>query len=139
MSNMRYSLEPLFYSFAYEPKEIKATQAQVDRIYKAAFLGLKDSSLALAAGLLPAEFRQLLANDPWIEIAIEKARAESELHAAQKLSENVEAGDTKAIAFKLTHMHGYMPARPEGGDDNTLIVKVVNSLPSPDEKKSEDA
>lgn len=139
MSTMRYNLEPLYYSFAYEPKEIKATQAQVDKIYKAAFLGLKGDSIALAAGLLPHQYRQLIANDPWVELAVEKARAESELHATQKLAENIEAGDTKAIMFKLTHMHGYMPAKPEGQDDNTLTVKVVNSLPQPDEKKSEDA
>ena len=41
--------------------ELKATEAVLERLYQAASLGLKEDALALAAGLLPVEYRRLMA------------------------------------------------------------------------------
>ena len=49
----------MFYSIPYEPRKVQATEARLERIYAAAKLGLKGDALALAAGLLPTEYRQL--------------------------------------------------------------------------------
>jgi len=48
-----------FYSFPYEARKLEATEARLQRIYDAAKLGLKGDTLALAAGMMPTEYRQL--------------------------------------------------------------------------------
>jgi hypothetical protein len=75
----------MFKSLPFEPRQIKATEARLQAIYDAAALGLKGDSLALAAGMLPSEYRQLCQLDPLAAMAEAKGRADSESEAANQL------------------------------------------------------
>ena len=86
---------------------IQATEARLDAIYKAASMGLKGDSLALASGMLPLEYRQLCQFDPLAELAAQKGKADNELRAAQKLNEASDQGDAKASLAILQHVHGW--------------------------------
>ena len=59
----------MFYSLPFEARKVEATEARLNRIYDAAKLGLKGDSLAMAAGMLPTEYRQLCQLDPIAEVA----------------------------------------------------------------------
>ena len=95
-------------SLPYEPRVIKATEHRLERIYQAARLGLKGDSLALAAGMLPVEYRRLCSFDPYAQVAEDKGRADSELEASTHLREAARAGDAKAALAILTHVHGWV-------------------------------
>lgn len=95
-------------SLPYTPREIKATEARIQRIYDAARLGLKGDSLALAAGLLPVEYRRLCQFDPHARLAEEKGRADAELEMSGLLHEAARGGDSKAALAILTHVHGWV-------------------------------
>jgi hypothetical protein len=71
---------------------VQATEARLDAIYKAASMGLKGDSLALASGMLPLEYRQLCQFDPLAELAAQKGKADNELRAAQTLERGVRSG-----------------------------------------------
>ena len=51
---------PMFQSLPLTVRKLEATEARLESIYNAARMGLKGDSLALAAGMLPTEYRQLL-------------------------------------------------------------------------------
>ena len=72
----------MFVSFPYEPRKLQATESRLEAIKKAAKLGLKGDSLALAAGMLPTEYRQLVQFDPIAEWAELTGRAEGEYEAS---------------------------------------------------------
>lgn len=97
-----------FYSIAFEPREVKATEAILDAIYEAAFMGLKGDTLAYAAGLTPVEYRRLTEFDPSARYAEEKGRADSEIEAARTVSAAIRAGDAKMALDKLKHQHGWV-------------------------------
>ena len=97
-----------FYSLPYTPDRPAATEARLEAIYEAARLGLKGDSLALAAGLTPAQFRKLADFDPLVELAEQKGRADGELSAAKTLYEAARDGDTKAALDILKHNHGWV-------------------------------
>lgn len=80
----------------------------MERIYHAAFLGLKGDSLALAAGMLPIEFKRLKELDRMAEIAEQKGRADSEMENSQHLLNAARAGDAKAALAILQHAHGWV-------------------------------
>jgi hypothetical protein len=92
-------------SLPYEPRQIQATEARLDAIYNAARLGLKGDSLALAAGLLPSEYRRLCQFDPLAELAELKGRADGEMLASNQLHDAAAAGDAKAALDILKHVH----------------------------------
>ena len=94
-------------SLPYEPRKVEATEARLDAIYNAARLGLKGDSLALAAGMLPSEYRRLCQFDPLAEMAELKGRADGELLASRQLHEAAQAGDAKAALDILKHVHGW--------------------------------
>jgi hypothetical protein len=98
----------MFQSFHYEPRKLQATEARLEAIMKAAKLGLKGDSLALAAGMTPVEYRQLIMFDPVAEYAEHSARAQGELRASQLLHEAAEAGDAKATLAILQNVHGWV-------------------------------
>ena len=77
----------MFKSIPFVPRKVQATESRLQAIYDAAALGLKGDSLALAAGMLPAEFRQLCELDPVAEMAMLKGRADSEMEASSHLRE----------------------------------------------------
>jgi hypothetical protein len=95
----------MFESLPYEPRQIAATEAVLERIYTAARKGLKGDALAYAAGLTPLEYRRLTQLDPIAEYAEQKGRAESEAEMAGVLREAALAGDTKAALDILKHVH----------------------------------
>ena len=97
-----------FKSLPLTVREIKATEATLERIYNAAFLGLKGDSLALAAGLLPVEYNRLKQFDNLAEIAEMKGRADSESENSQHLLNAARNGDAKAALAILQHSHGWV-------------------------------
>ena len=74
-----------FKSLPLTVREVRATEATLERIYAAAYLGLKNDSLALAAGLLPVEYKRLKEFDHIAQIAEQKGRADSEMESSQLL------------------------------------------------------
>lgn len=97
-----------FQSLPFAPREIRATEKVLQAIYDAAKIGLKGDSLALAAGLLPTEYRRLCQLDPIAQMAEQKGRADGEAEAATQLHLAAKAGDTKASLAILTHVHGWV-------------------------------
>ena len=97
-----------FQSLPFSPREIRATEKTLQAIYDAARLGLRGDSMALAAGLLPVEYRRLTQLDPIAQMAEEKGRADAEAEAAGQLREAARGGDAKAALALLTHVHGWV-------------------------------
>lgn len=89
-------------------REIKATESRLQSIYDAAKLGLKGDTLALAAGLLPVEYRRLKEMDPVAEMAELKGRADGERIASAQLHKAAAEGDAKASLEILKHVHGWV-------------------------------
>ena len=98
----------MFQSFHYEPRKLEATEARLEAIMKAAKLGLKGDSLALAAGMTPTEYRQLILFDPIAEYAELKGRAEGEREMSEVLHLAAKEGDAKAALAVLQHQHGWV-------------------------------
>lgn len=97
----------MIFSLPLAVRDVKATEARLQSIYDAAALGLKGDALALAAGMLPIEYRQLCQLDPMAELAAQKGRADSEIEASSQLREAARAGDAKAALAILQHSHGW--------------------------------
>ena len=98
----------MFYSIPYEPRKLQATEARLEKIYAAARIGLKGDALALAAGMLPTEYRQLTQFDPIAEMAELKGRADGEREMSAVLHEAARNGDAKAALEILKHQHGWV-------------------------------
>ena len=98
----------MFYSLPYEARKVQATEARLNAIYDAAKLGLKGDTLALAAGMLPTEYRQLCQLDPIAEIAAMKGRADGEITASRQLHQAAQDGDAKASLAILQNVHGWV-------------------------------
>ena len=97
-----------FYSLPFTPERPQATEARLEAIYAAAKYGLKGDSLAMAAGLTPAQYRRLHEFDPLVEMAEMKGRSDGELIAAKTLHEAAANGDSKAALEILKHQHGWV-------------------------------
>ena len=97
-----------YYSLSYEPRRLEATEARLEAIYDAAKMGLKGDTLAIAAGMMPVEYRRLREFDPAAEFAELKGRADSELAASATLHAAAQAGDAKAALDILKHTHGWV-------------------------------
>jgi hypothetical protein len=95
----------MFESLPYEPRKIEATEKNLELIYEAARKGLKGDALALAAGMLPVEYRRLVQFDPIAEYAEIKGRADGEAEMAGVLRTAALNGDTKAALDILKHVH----------------------------------
>jgi hypothetical protein len=95
----------MFESLPYEPRRIEATEKNLELIYEAARKGLKGDALALAAGMLPVEYRRLVQFDPIAEYAEIKGRADGEMEMAGVLRTAALNGDTKAALDILKHVH----------------------------------
>ena len=98
----------MFYSLPYEARKVEATEARLNAIYDAAKLGLKGDTLALAAGMLPVEYRQLCQLDPIAEVAALKGRADGEITASKQLHKAAAEGDAKASLAILQNVHGWV-------------------------------
>jgi hypothetical protein len=97
-----------FYSLPFTPERVEATEARLEAIYEAAKYGLKGDSLALKAGLTPAQFRRLQEFDPLVEMAELKGRADGEYLAAKTLHDAAADGDATAALNILKHQHGWV-------------------------------
>lgn len=98
----------MFYSFPYEPRQLKATEGRLEAIMEAARLGLKGDRLAIAVGMLPSEYRQLCQFDPIVEYAELKARAQSEMSMSKVLHDAALEGDIKAATTILQNQHDWV-------------------------------
>ena len=117
----------MFKSLPFTPRVVKATEQRLNAIYTAANLGLKGDSLALAAGMLPTEYRQLCQFDPLAEMAAQKGKADNEMQAARRLNEASEQGDAKASLAILQHVHGWT-AKTEISVDVYQKISITQAL-----------
>jgi hypothetical protein len=98
----------MFKSLPLTIREVRATEATLERVYEAAYLGLKGDALALAAGMLPVEYNRLKQLDQMAEMAELKGRADSERENSQHLLNAARGGDAKAALAILQHSHGWV-------------------------------
>ena len=116
-------------SLPYEPRQVQATEARLDAIYNAARKGLKGDTLALAAGLLPAEYRRLCQFDPLAELAELKGRADGEMLASDQLHQAAASGDAKAALDLLKHVHGWVARQAiDVSVEQTISIKHALEL-----------
>jgi len=98
----------MFHSIPFTPRNVQATESRLKAVYDAAKLGLKGDSLALAAGMLPTEYRQLTQLDPVVEMAADKGKADGEIEMAKILHAAAKEGDAKMALEILKHQHGWV-------------------------------
>ena len=111
----------MFESLPYEPRKIEATEKNLELIYEAARKGLKGDALALAAGMLPVEYRRLVQFDPIAEYAEIKGRADGEMEMAGVLRTAALNGDSKAALEMLKHAHGWVAKQAVSVEVNQTI------------------
>ena len=111
----------MFKSLPLTIREVKATEATLNRIYDAAKLGLKGDSLALASGLMPQEYRRLVELDSLAALAEQKGRADGELEMSTELHKAAKAGDAKAALAILQNVHGWVAKQAISVDVNQQI------------------
>ena len=97
-----------FKSLPFEARPLQATEARLHAIYDAAKLGLKGDKLAMAAGMLPAEYRKLTQMDPVAEIAALKGAADAEREMSGILYGAALEGDAKMALEVLKHKHDWV-------------------------------
>jgi hypothetical protein len=83
--------------------------------------------LALAAGMLPTEFRRLCQMDPIAEMAEQKGRADAEQALATVMMDAALAGDTKAALEVLKHRHDWV-AKQQVQIDVAQQISVISAL-----------
>ena len=110
-----------FRSIPFEPRELRAENDVLERIYQASKLGIKGDALAFAAGLLPLEYRRLLALDQRAAIAEAKGRADSEVEAAGVVRAAALDGDSKAALALLSMLHDWVPKQQINVDIKSQI------------------
>ena len=98
----------MFHSIPFTPRKVQATESRLKAVYDAAKLGLKGDTLALAAGMLPTEYRQLTQLDPVVEMAAQKGKADGEIELSQILRNAALNGDAKMALEVLKHQHGWV-------------------------------
>jgi hypothetical protein len=117
----------MFKSLPLAVRDVRATEATLERIYEAAYLGLKNDALALAAGMLPVEYRRLKELDQMAELAELKGRADSERENSQHLLNAARAGDAKAALAILQHAHGWV-AKQSMSIEVEQRISVIDAL-----------
>ena len=100
-----------FKSLPLTVREVKATEAVLERLYASAKLGLKGDALAVNAGLLPVEFRRLCQMDPIAEYAVMKGHADAEAAMARVVQEAALSGDAKMAMEYLRHRADWTAAQ----------------------------
>jgi hypothetical protein len=98
----------MFHSIPFTPRKVQATESRLKAVYDAAKLGLKGDTLALAAGMLPTEYRQLTQLDPVVELAAQKGKADGEIELSKIMHAAALDGDAKAALEILKHQHGWV-------------------------------
>lgn len=123
----------MFLSIPYTPRQVRATEARLQAIYDAAALGLKGDALALAAGMLPGEYRQLCELDPVAEVAAQKGRADAEAKLAKVMHAAALSGDTKAALAILQNRHDWTPKQDISIDIHNRI-SITQALQAAQER-----
>jgi hypothetical protein len=98
----------MFHSIPFTPRKVEATESRLKAVYAAAKLGLKGDALALAAGMLPIEYRQLTQLDPVVELAAQKGKADGEIELSRVMHAAALDGDAKMALEILKHQHGWV-------------------------------
>ena len=114
-------------SLPFTPRTLQATESRLQRIYDAAKLGLKNDNLALAAGMLPTEYRQLCQFDPVAEMAALKGKADGERDMSTVLMKSAIEGDAKSALAMLQHAHGWT-AKTEISLDVYQKISITQAL-----------
>ena len=114
-------------SLPFTPRTLQATESRLQRIYDAAKLGLKNDNLALAAGMLPTEYRQLCQFDPVAEMAALKGKADGEREMSTVLMKSAQEGDAKSALAMLQHAHGWT-AKTEISLDVYQKISITQAL-----------
>ena len=125
----------MFQSLPLTVRKIEATEARLESIYNAARKGLKGDSLALAAGMLPVEYRQLCQFDPLAELAALKGKADAEAEMAKVVTDAALGGDYKAALAILNHRHDWTP-KQEVSVDVTHKISITEALRMAQERVS---
>lgn len=100
-----------FQSLPLTVREVKATEAVLERLYNAARMGLRGDALAYRAGLLPVEFRRLTQMDPAAEYAVAKGHADTEAAMAGVVLTAAQSGDAKMALEYLKHRADWTAAQ----------------------------
>lgn len=116
-----------FQSLPLTVREVKATEALLERLYNSAKLGLKGDALALNAGLLPVEYRRLCQLDPIAEYAVAKGHADAEAKMARVIHDAAEAGDAKIALDYLKHRADWV-AKQQVQVDTTQSISITLAL-----------
>lgn len=117
----------MFQNLPITTRQLKATEGRLQSIYDAAKRGLRGDNLALAAGMLPTEFRRLCEMDPMAALAEQKGRADAELEMSNTLYEAALNGDAKAALEMLKHKHDWV-AKQQVQIDVTQQISVMAAL-----------
>jgi hypothetical protein len=114
-------------SLHFTPREVRATESRLLRVYEAARLGLSNDALALRAGMMPEEFRKLCQLDPVVELAAMQGRADSESEMSQVVRDAALAGDAKMALEFLKHKHDWV-AKQQVQVDVTQQISIITAL-----------
>ena len=117
----------MFQSLPLTARELRATEARLQAIYDAAKLGLRGDNLALAAGLLPVEYRRLCELDPLAQLAEQKGRADAERELSTVMYAAAAAGDAKAALEILRFRHDWV-AKQQVQIDVSQQISVISAL-----------
>jgi hypothetical protein len=117
----------MFKSLPLTHRQVRATEARLQAIYDAAALGLRGDALALAAGMLPSEYRQLCQLDPLAEMAAQKGAADAQAEMAACLREAARNGDSKAALAILQNRHDWV-AKQQVQIDVEQRISVIGAL-----------
>ena len=117
----------MFESFPLSIRQVKATESRLKAIYDAAKLGLTGDTLAVAAGMLPAEYRALCQLDPVAEHAAVKGKADGELEMSMVLHQAARNGDAQAALEILKHKHDWV-AKQQINVDVEQRISVIAAL-----------
>jgi len=109
-------------SLHFTPREVRATESRLLRVYEAAKLGLSNDALALRAGMMPEEFRKLCQLDPVVELAAMQGRAEAEAAMSQVVYDAAVGGDAK-----MKHKHAWTAAQAITVDV-TQTISIITAL-----------
>jgi hypothetical protein len=122
---MTYNCKML--SLHFTPREVRATESRLLRVYEAARLGLSNDALALKAGMMPEEFRKLCQLDPVVELAAMQGRAEAEAAMSQVVYDAAVGGDAKMALEFLKHKHAWTAAQAITVDV-TQTISIITAL-----------
>ena len=114
-------------SLHFTPREVRATESRLLRVYEAAKLGLSNDALALKAGMMPEEFRKLCQLDPVVELAAMQGRAEAEATMSQVVYDAAVGGDAKMALEFLKHKHDWV-AKQQINVDVEQRISVIAAL-----------